>query len=111
MHIDITPENLLVQLGYPLTDALLAQMKRSLEATPGFETFSRHLLSLKDEIARFDGYLALSNSRDVLKIKSDASRPEEIDAYKAVLKKWADKYKVSLEHVGKTNTYYLLGLA
>ena len=111
MHIDITPENLLTQLGYPLNDALLAQMKRSLESTPGFEVFSRHLLSLKDEIARFEGYLALSNSRDVLKIKSDASRPEEIEAYKEILKKWADKYKVSLEQVGKTNTFYILGLA
>ena len=111
MHIDITPENLLTQLGYPLNDALLAQMKHTMETTPGFDAFSRHLLSLKDEIARFEGYLALSNSRDVLKIKSDASRPEEIDAYKAILKKWADKYKVSLEQVGETNTFYILGLA
>jgi len=111
MHIDITPENLLTQLGYPTNDALLAQMKRALEATPGFDHFSRHLMSLKDEIARFEGYIALSNSRDLLKIKSDASRPEEIAAYKETLKKWADKYKVTLEPVNGTHTFYLLGLS
>ncbi len=111
MHIDITPENLLIQLGYPLNDALLAQMERAMHATNGFDAFSRHLLSLKDELARFDGYIALSNSRDLLKIKSDATQPEEIEAYRAVLQRWSDKYKVTLEQVGTTNTYYLLGHA
>ena len=111
MHIDITPENLLIQLGYPVNDVLLAQMQRTLASTQGFDSFSKHLLSLKDEIARFEGYIALSNSRDVLKIKSDASHPEEIEAYKETLKKWADKYKVTFEQVGETNTFYILGLS
>ena len=111
MHRDITPENLLIQLGYPVNDALLAQTERTLSATQGFDAFSRHLLSLKDEIARFEGYIALSNSRDVLKVKSDASNPEEIEAYRETLKKWADKYKVTLEQVGETNTFYILGHA
>ena len=111
MHIDITPENLLIQLGYPNNDALLTQMERTLAATSGFDAFSKHVLSLKDEIALFDGYIALSNSRDSLKIKSDATHPEEIQAYKDVLQKWADKYKVTLEQVGKTNTFYILGLS
>ncbi len=111
MHITITPDNLLTQLGYPHTDALYAQMERTLAATPGFDTFSKHLLNLKDDIAVFEGYIALSNSRDVLKIKSDASHPGEVEAYKETLKKWADKYKVSLEQVGETNTFYILGLA
>ena len=111
MHIEITAENLLVQLGYPVNDAMLAQMQRTLNAAPGFDQFSKHILSLKDEIVRFDGYIALSNSRDVLKIKSDAAHPDEIEAYKEALKKWAEKYKVTLEHVARTNTFYILGLA
>jgi len=109
MHIDITPENLLVQLGYPLNEALLKQMERAIAATRGFDTFSRHLLNLKDELSRYEGYLALSNSRDLLKIKSDATRPEEIEAYRAFLDKWARKYKVTLEAVEGSNTYYLIG--
>ncbi len=109
MHIDITPESLLVQLGYPPNDALLAHMKRTLNATPGFDTFSRHLLSLKDDIARFDGYLALSNSRNALKIKCDATHAEKTTAYHDTLKRWAQKYKVTLEPVPGTHTYYILG--
>jgi hypothetical protein len=109
MHIDITPENLLIQLGYPVNDAMLAQMERTLSGTSGFDTFSRHILSLKDEIAHLDGYIALSNSRDVLKIKSDAVQPDEVAAYRDTLEKWAHKYKVALEQVGTTNTYYILG--
>jgi len=109
MHIDITPENLLVQLGYPLNDAIRTQMERTMTATKGFETFSSHLLSLKDEIARFDGYMALSNSRDALKIKSDAIQPEKIEAYRETLNHWSNKYKVTLEQVGDSNTYYILG--
>ncbi len=111
MHIDITPENLLIQLGYPVNDVLLEQMQHTLASTQGFDSFSRHLLSLKDEIARFEGYIALSNSRDVLKIKSDATYPEKIHAYKEALQKWANKYKVTLEQVGETNTFYILGLS
>jgi len=109
MRIDITPENLLIQLGYPVNDAMLAQMERTLAATKNFHAFSGHILSLKDEIARYDGYIALSNSRDALKIKSDATQPEKVEVYRETLLRWSDKYKVTLEQVGDTNTYYILG--
>ena len=109
MHIDVTPETLLIQLGYPRSDALLAQMERTIAATDGFETFAHHLLTLKDAIARYEGYIALSNSRDALKIKSDAVQPDEIEAYRQALVHWSDKYKVALEPVGTTATYYILG--
>jgi hypothetical protein len=109
MHIDITPENLLIQLGYPVNDAMMAQMERTLTSTKGFDTFSKHILSLKDEIALHDGYIALSNSRDALKIKSDAAQHEEAVAYRETLQKWSEKYKVDLLQVGDTNTFYILG--
>ena len=109
MHIHVTPENLLIQLGYPVNDATLAQMERTLAATKNFDAFSDHIFSLKDEIARYNGYIALSNSRDILKIKSDATHPEEIEAYRDALTKWSEKYKVTLEQVKDSNTYYILG--
>jgi hypothetical protein len=110
MHIEITPDNLLIQLGYPLNDALRAQMERALNATKGFDTFSRHILSLKDDIAHLDGFIALSNSRDALKIKTNATRPEQIEEYRRILEKWSAKYKVVLEPVEGTATYYIVGL-
>jgi hypothetical protein len=110
MHIEWTPETLLTQLGYPLdNDALIAQAARVIDATPGFERFARHLLSLQETIKRWDGYLALSNSRDAVKIKTDAVRPEEIEAYRDALHQWSDKYKVTLEPVEHRNTFYILG--
>ncbi len=110
MHIDITAENLLIQLSYPVNDVMLAQMQRAMDATSGFDQFSKHILSLKDDLARLDGYIALSNSRDILKIKSDATHPEKIEAYREVLGKWSEKYKVTLQHVAGTNTFYILGI-
>jgi len=46
MNIDITPENLLIQLGYPVNDATLAQMNRIIENTKGFDHFAKHILTL-----------------------------------------------------------------
>ncbi len=109
MHIDITPETLLVQLGYPVNEAMLAQAERSISSTPNFDSFSKHILSLKDELAHYEGYIALSNSRDALKIKTDSNKKETIEAYSNLLQRWSNKYKVDLEQVSGTNTYYILG--
>ncbi|WP_456433252.1 hypothetical protein [Nitratifractor sp.] len=109
MNIDITPENLLIQLGYPVNDATLAQMNRIIANTPGFEKFAKHILTLNDEVKRFAGIVAMSNSKDYLKVKTDSKTPEEIDAFTEVVNRWAEKYKVSLEKVDGKNTYYILG--
>ncbi len=109
MHIEITPETLLTQLGYPINDAMILQAERAIAATAGFDVFGKHILSLKDELAHYDGYIALSNSRDLLKIKSDSNNPQTIDAYLELLQKWSDKYKIKLENVEGTNTHYILG--
>ncbi len=109
MHIEFTPENLLVQLGYPANSALIEQSERIIASTGNFNSFSRHLLSLKDELAHFDGYMAFSNSRDALKIKCDSTNSETLAAYTDTLKNWSEKYKVTLENVKGTNTYYILG--
>ncbi|WP_457606734.1 hypothetical protein [Nitratifractor sp.] len=109
MNIDLTPENLLIQLGYPANEATLAQLKRIIDNTPGFEKFAKHLISLNDELKRFNGVVALSNSKDYLKIKCDSDQPEEIAAFEDLVKHWSEKYKVTVEKVEGKNTYYILG--
>ena len=109
MNIDITPENLLIQLGYPVNDATLAQMNRIIENTKGFDHFAKHILTLNDEVKKFAGIVAMSNSKDYLKIKTDSKEPEEIEAFTDIVKKWSEKYKVALEKVEGKNTYYILG--
>ena len=110
MHIEITPENLLIQLGYQPTPALLKQMEAIIANTKNFDAFSKHILSLKDELEHFGGYIAMSNSSDHLKIKSDdPAKPEDIAAFEEVLQKWSSKYKVALQKVEGKPTYYILG--
>ena len=109
MNIEMTPENLLIQLGYPVKEATLAQMQRIIDNTPGFEKFAKHLLTLNDEVKRFAGVVALSNSKDYLKVKTDSNTPEEIEAFTEYVKHWAEKFKVALEKVDGKNTYYILG--
>ena len=109
MNIELTPENLLIQLGYPVKEATLAQLQRIIDNTPGFEKFAKHILTLNDEVKRFAGIVALSNSKDYLKVKTDSTNPEEIEAFTEYVTQWAEKYKVALEKVDGKNTYYILG--
>ncbi len=109
--MSITPdvENILIQLGYPVTDATTSQLKRIIDNTPGFFEFAKHIFSLQDELKVLNATVAMSNSKDYLKLKSDSKEEEEIKAFEELIKAWADKYKVQLEKVEGKNTYYILG--
>ncbi len=72
MSIKLTPENLLIQLEYPVKDATLTQLDRVMKNTKGFEKFAKHIISLNDEVKRYSGIVALSNSQDYLKVKCDS---------------------------------------
>ncbi|HHS91779.1 MAG TPA: hypothetical protein ENK82_00385, partial [Campylobacterales bacterium] len=69
MHIDITPEVLLTQLVYTKSETTLEQAQKAIENTKVFDKFSKHLIALHDELAHLKGIVALSNSKDVFKIK------------------------------------------
>lgn len=109
MSINVTPENLLIQLEYPVNDATLAQMERIIANTEGFEKFAKHIISLNDELKRFNAIVAMSNSNDYLKIKCDSKESEEINAFEDIVKQWSEKYKVAVEKVEGKETYYILG--
>jgi hypothetical protein len=110
MNIEMTPENLLIQLGYPVNEATLNQMKRISDTTDSFDKFSKHLLTLNDEVKRFGGIVAMSNSRDLLKVKTDSTQEEEIRAFEEIIDHWSKKYKIKLERVEGKNTYYITGI-
>ncbi|HHD72618.1 MAG TPA: hypothetical protein ENL02_01690 [Epsilonproteobacteria bacterium] len=110
MHIHLTPEALLTQLDYPVTPQTLAQMQEAVANTPGFDHFSKHLLSLKDALSHYNSIIALSNSHPFLKIKCEENSSEEtIEAFRSVVKNWREKYKVSLQKVDEKPTYYIIG--
>ena len=110
MHIDLTPEALLTQLDYPVNTKTLAQIETAIKNTPGFDSFSKHILSLKDNVSHYNGTIALSNSHSFFKIKCEEnSSIETIEAFREAVKKWAEKYKVSLQKIANKPTYYIIG--
>lgn len=110
MHIDLSPEALLKQLDYSATEQSIEQMKRTIDNTKGFDSFSKHILSLHDELAHIRGVVALSSSKDVFKIKGSEETSKEIqEEFKNLVAHWSEKYKINIEQVGKKPTYYILG--
>ena len=110
MHIDLSPEALLIQLGYTASEQSIEQMKRTIENTKGFEQFSKHILSLHDELAHIRGLVALSSSKDVFKIKGSLDTSKEIqEEFTERINHWAKKYKIQIEQVAKKPTYYIIG--
>lgn len=110
MHIDITPEAILTQLGFTPSDSTLSQMDRIINNTKGFDKFAKHIFSLSDSLKHMHGYIAPSNSNDYLKIKSEEDVAKEImDEFHETIRHWADKYKVTIEKVPGKETYYIIG--
>jgi len=110
MDINLTPEALLSQLGYTKTEPSIKQMEKTINNTNGFNKFSKHILGLHDQLAHIKGFIALSNSKDVFKIKRSPDVSKEIEEeFKNLVEAWANKYKIELEKVAKKPTYYIIG--
>ena len=110
MHLDLTSEALLTQLGYTKTEQTLKQMDNIIANTSGFDKFSQHIPSFNDALAVEKGFIAMSNSEDHLKIKCDEDiSADNLSAFTDLVKHWADKYKLELKQVENKNTYYIIG--
>ncbi len=110
MHLDLTPEALLAQLGYTRNEQTLEQMNNIIENTKDFDKFSQHIPSFNDALAVEKGFIAMSNSENHLKIKCDEdSNADNLSAFNALVLHWADKYKLHLQKVDGKNTYYIIG--
>ena len=110
MHLDLTPEALLAQLGYTKNEQTLKQITNIIANTKGFEKFAQHIPSFNDALAVEKGFIAMSNSEDYLKIKCEEdSNADNLSAFTALVKHWAEKYKLELKQVDNKNTYYIIG--
>ena len=109
MNIDITPENILTQLGYNPSENALSQVKNIINNTKNFDKFSKHIFSLNDEIKHIGGFVAMSNSNDYFKIKLNDSSSEMAEEFKKAVDRWSQKYKVQIQKVENKNTYYIIG--
>ncbi len=110
MHIDVSAEVLLLQLGYSKTRSSLLQAQRIIDTTKGFDKFSKHILSLHDHIKKMNAYIGLSNTNDCLKIKcDDHDAPEILEEFHEEVKHWSEKYNVEVQQIEKRPVYYILG--
>ncbi len=110
MHLDLTPEALLAQLGYTKTEQTLKQINDIIGNTKNIDKFSQHIPSFNDALAVEKGFIAMSNSESYLKIKCDEDTgADNLSAFTALVKHWADKYKLELKQVDNKNTYYIIG--
>lgn len=110
MHLELTPEALLAQLGYSKNEQTLKQISNIIDNTKGFDKFSQHIPSFNDILAVEKAYIAMSNSENYLKIKCDEdSNADNLSAFYEILNHWSDKYKLELRKVENKNTYYIIG--
>lgn len=111
MQLEISPEVLLSQLGYAKNDSAMRQAEQVINMTKNFNKFSKHIISLNDNLKKMNAYVALSNSSDYLKIKCDENDANEIlDEFHNEISHWSSKYNVNLEKLDNKHVYYILGV-
>ena len=93
---------LLNQLGYNENDATAAQVKRILNNCDGLNLSS--IITLNDHLKPLGGFVAMSGSEDVFKIKNAGKTPDTLN----VIENWAEKNKINIKKVNET-THYILG--
>lgn len=110
MHLDVTPEMLLTEIGYTKTDTNISQVEGIIKNTNGFNKFAKHIISLNQNLKHMKAYVGISNSVDHLKIKCDVSdAPEILQEFHDTIKHWSDKYDVEIEKVNDKEVYYIKG--
>jgi len=93
---------LLNQLGYNENDATTAQVKRILNNCDGLNLSS--IITLNDHLKPLGGFVAMSGSEGVFKIKNAGKTPDALN----VIENWAEKNKINIKKVNET-THYILG--
>ncbi|MEA2019104.1 MAG: hypothetical protein U9N59_11710 [Campylobacterota bacterium] len=110
MHLDMTPEVIVSQLGLGSSNSVMEQTTTTINNTKDFDKFSKHIISLNDKLKHMHAYVALSNSESYFKVKCENTDSAEIiKEFNDELDHWSDKYDVSLRKVDNKEVYYIIG--
>jgi hypothetical protein len=110
MHLELTTEALLAQLGHTQNEQTIKQMNEIIVNTKNFDKFSQHIPSFNDALAIEKAFIAMSNSENYLKIKcQEDTSADNLSAFSTLVTHWSDKYKLELKQVEGKNTYYIIG--
>ncbi|AII15200.1 hypothetical protein CIG2463D_1568 [Campylobacter iguaniorum] len=101
--------DILAGLGYTPNDALVDQAKRILSNADLDDAKISHILALNEKLKVFSGFVAMSNSEDVFKIKCESASKEDKDGFNDLVKEWASKYRFKVKKLDGKETYYVLG--
>jgi len=102
-------EAMLTQLGYAPNEALIKQLEDIEKNTTGYEKIQKHIMDLNDHLKVNNSYVALSNSKNYLKIKIEAPTPELAQEAHEKVQHFSEKFKVSIEKLPNKETYYIVG--
>jgi hypothetical protein len=100
---------MLNQLGYTPNETLMEQFQKIKNNTTEYEKIEKHIMDLHDALKPFEGYVAMSNSEDYLKIKVETTNAALLDEAFEKINHFSDKFKVKLQKVDGKNTFYILG--
>ncbi|KAF0591169.1 hypothetical protein CINF_1384 [Candidatus Campylobacter infans] len=100
---------ILVSLGLTPNEALKDQVRRCVEDNGLSVPDLDKLAALNDEIKIYHGYVALSNSEDVFKIKCDSSDPTMLKDFNVTVYNWAQDNNFKLKKIDGKEVYYLTG--
>lgn len=110
MHLELSNEAILTQLGYRVNEQNLKQIETILKNTQGLQKFLPHLPSFSDALAIEKAFISMSNSHPYLKIKCEEDRSSNnLANFLELLEHWATKYKLKLQKVENKETYYIIG--
>lgn len=110
MYLELSPQAVLTQLGYSISEASIKQIETIISNTNGFDKFSKHILSLIDHIKHTNAYIAMSNTNNFLKIKSESPSAELLVEFHQIVTEWSSKYNIKLEKIHNKDVYYIIGL-
>ena len=110
MHLDITPEVLISQLGYTNNEHTIKQANDIINNTKDFDKFAKHIISLNDSLKHMNAFVALSNSHNYLKIKcGNEDATEIVKEFHEAVNHFSDKYNVEIQKVDNKEVYYIVG--
>jgi len=111
MHLEVTPEVLISQLGYSRNEQTQTQVENIIANTKGFEKFAKHIINLNDSLKHMNAFVALSNSEKYLKIKcGNADATEIVKEFHSAVEHFSDKYNVEIRKLLNKEVYYIIGV-
>ena len=99
----------LTSLGYTPNDALKAQVKRCIEEAGLSVPDLDKIAELNEKIKTMGGYVVLSNSEDVFKIKCETSDITTLKEFNLAVYNWGQENGFKVKKLDGKEVFYIRG--